>query len=282
MARRSKAASTQDAPSSGASAAAAEAPPAQDGAGATPVEVVAPEREDAAPVAALSPERMREIERAMEAIALTLDKPVSAQALAEGLSCTPADVRAAAARLNEAYAAGGRTFRLELLAGGYRLMTLPEMAPALAAFHKARSSSKLTRAGVETLAIIAYRQPVTRAELEAIRGVACGEVLKTLMERRLVTITGRAEELGRPMLYGTTRQFLELFGLASVKDLPSPEELRAVVGLRADAATETGAPAGEGAPVAAEGAAPAADQSAVQTETRADTPPQPAPAEETP
>ena len=76
-----------------------------------------------------------------------------------------------------------------------------------------------------TLSIIAYRQPITRAELEAIRGVACGEVVRTLMDRRLVKITGRAEELGRPMLYGTTRQFLDTFGLASVKDLPKPEEL---------------------------------------------------------
>ena len=83
---------------------------------------------------------------------------------------------------------------------------------------------RLSKPALETLAIIAYRQPVTRAELEAIRGVACGEVVRTLMERRLVKITGRAEELGRPMLYGTTRQFLDTFGLASVKDLPKPED----------------------------------------------------------
>jgi segregation and condensation protein B len=83
----------------------------------------------------------------------------------------------------------------------------------------------LSRAGLESLAIIAYRQPVTRAQLEAIRGVACGEVLRTLMDRRLITIKGRAEELGRPLLYATTKEFLDAFGLSSIKDLPSVGDL---------------------------------------------------------
>ena len=90
--------------------------------------------------------------------------------------------------------------------------------------HRSRASTRLSKPALETLAIIAYRQPITRAELEAIRGVACGEVVRSLMERKMVKITGRAEELGRPMLYGTTRQFLDTFGLSSVKDLPKPEE----------------------------------------------------------
>jgi segregation and condensation protein B len=85
--------------------------------------------------------------------------------------------------------------------------------------------SRLTPAALETLAIIAYRQPVLRADLEAIRGVACGEVLRGLLERRLVRIVGRAEELGRPMLYGTTKEFLQIFGLGSLKDLPKSEDL---------------------------------------------------------
>jgi segregation and condensation protein B len=105
-------------------------------------------------------------------------------------------------------------------------MTLPAMAPVLAAFHKARASNRLSRAAVETLAIIAYKQPLTRAHLESIRGVACGEVLRSLLERRMITIKGRAEELGRPMLYGTTKEFLDAFGLASLKDLPSATELQ--------------------------------------------------------
>jgi segregation and condensation protein B len=135
-------------------------------------------------------------------------------------------VASAVASLNEEYERSGRSFRVESVSGGYRVMTLPAHAKAVAALAGERDTAKLSRPGVETLAIIAYRQPVTRAELEAIRGVACGEVLRSLMERRLVAIVGRAEELGRPMLYGTTRHFLEAFGLSSLKDLPTPAEFK--------------------------------------------------------
>ena len=104
------------------------------------------------------------------------------------------------------------------------MMTRAEHASVIAAMHRTRASTRLSKPALETLAIIAYRQPITRAELEAIRGVACGEVVRSLMERKMVKITGRAEELGRPMLYGTTRQFLDTFGLSNLKDLPKPEE----------------------------------------------------------
>jgi len=134
-------------------------------------------------------------------------------------------VQRAIEALNATYAETGRSFRIEPLVGGYRLMTLPDHAAAIAAFHGAASQSKLSRAAVETLAIIAYRQPVTRATLEAIRGVACGEVVRTLLERKLIAIAGRAEELGRPMLYATSKQFLDAFGLASNKDLPALSDL---------------------------------------------------------
>ncbi|MDX2132600.1 MAG: SMC-Scp complex subunit ScpB [Planctomycetota bacterium] len=128
--------------------------------------------------------------------------------------------------LNTSYERTGRSFRIEKVAGGLRVLTLPAFAPTIAALHRARQSSRLSRQGVETLAIIAYRQPVTRAQLEAIRGVSCGEVLKNLIERRLVTVQGRAEELGRPLLYATTRSFLDAFGLASLQDLPTIAELK--------------------------------------------------------
>jgi segregation and condensation protein B len=128
--------------------------------------------------------------------------------------------------LNRDYERTGRSFRIEEVAGGYRVMTLAAYAPVVAAYQRSRQSTKLTRASIETLAIIAYRQPITRAELEAIRGVSCGEVLRSLMERRMVTIKGRAEEVGRPILYGTTKQFLDVFGLASIKDLPTIQELK--------------------------------------------------------
>lgn len=128
--------------------------------------------------------------------------------------------------LNDQYEKTGRAFRIERVAGGYRFMTLARYASAVASLHQDRESVKLSRPSIETLAIIAYRQPITRAELEAIRGVACGEVLRSLMERRLIAIVGRSEELGRPMLYGTTRHFLDAFGLATLKDLPSAQDLK--------------------------------------------------------
>lgn len=135
-------------------------------------------------------------------------------------------VRAAVELLNAHYTETKRAFRIETIAGGYRLMTLPKFAPVLEAYHGKRERHGVSRAALETLSIIAYKQPITRAGLENIRGVACGEVLRSLIERRLVTIVGRAEELGRPMLYGTTRAFLETFGLSSVKDLPSVEDFK--------------------------------------------------------
>ena len=174
----------------------------------------------------------------IEAVLLSVDRPVPHERLARAIGLLPpaesaADKLAEAASeidrfvrdLNDQYERTGRAFRIESVAGGLRLMTLPRFAEAVATFHAQRTSSKLSRAALETLAIVAYRQPVTRAEIEAIRGVACGDVLRALLERKLVTITGRAEELGRPMLYGTTRQFLDAFGLASIKDLPSVAEL---------------------------------------------------------
>ncbi|MEM9372426.1 MAG: SMC-Scp complex subunit ScpB [Planctomycetota bacterium] len=171
------------------------------------------------------------IEAAVEALLLSVDRPLSAAKLAEPLApLLDADlsadaVEAAIERLNRLYDESGRAFRIEPVSGGYRLMTRPEHAPIVAALHRARASTRLSRASLETLAIIAYRQPMTRAELEAIRGVACGEVLRSLLDRKMIRITGRAEELGRPMLYGTTSQFLNVFGLANIKDLPKPDEL---------------------------------------------------------
>jgi segregation and condensation protein B len=134
-------------------------------------------------------------------------------------------IAAAVVLLNRVYHESGRTFTIELLAGGYRLMTTARWRSVIASFHGLSAQQRMSKASVETMAIIAYKQPITRAKLEAIRGVACGEVLRSLIERRLVTIVGRAEELGRPMLYGTTKGFLEAFGLATLKDLPSAAEM---------------------------------------------------------
>jgi segregation and condensation protein B len=127
--------------------------------------------------------------------------------------------------LNKSYDCDSRAFRIERIAGGYRVMTREELAPLVSRLHEQRQQQKLSQAALETLSIIAYRQPVMRAEIEVIRGVACGDVLRGLMERRLVKIVGRAEELGRPMLYGTTKDFLTIFGLANLKDLPEVQGL---------------------------------------------------------
>jgi segregation and condensation protein B len=129
-------------------------------------------------------------------------------------------VRTAIEGLNAQYASTGRSFRVEALAGGWQMLSLPSFGPLLLRLKGERQQTRLSQAALETLAIVAYRQPILRADLEAIRGVACGEVLKSLMDRRLVRIVGRAEEVGRPMLYGTTKEFLRIFGIASLQDLP--------------------------------------------------------------
>lgn len=105
-------------------------------------------------------------------------------------------------------------------------MTRAEFAPLIAQLKGVREQGRLTHAALETLAVIAYRQPILRADLEAIRGVACGEVLRGLMDRRLIKIVGRAEEVGRPMLYGTTGEFLKQFGIGRLDDLPNAKDLR--------------------------------------------------------
>lgn len=167
---------------------------------------------------------------AIEAVVMTSDRPISAGKIALALGLNGRGdgvkiVRDAVDALNAQYDESHRSFRIENVAGGYRVVTRPDFAPAVRALHGVRESGKLSRAGVETLAIIAYKQPITRADIESIRGVACGEVLRTLLDRRLVDIVGRAEELGRPMLYGTSKLFLETFGLANLKDLPNVGEI---------------------------------------------------------
>jgi segregation and condensation protein B len=163
----------------------------------------------------------------VEAILFSADKPLPAGRISEiGELGGAKVVRETIKLLNGRYEQVGSSFRIREIAGGFQMQTLPEYADVLARLVKNRTESKLSQAALETLAIIAYRQPVLRADVESIRGVACGEVLRTLMERNLVRITGRAEEIGRPMLYGTTRYFLEVFGLASLEDLPNAEQLR--------------------------------------------------------
>lgn len=163
--------------------------------------------------------------RLLEALLLATHHPLTAGRLAELMDLpTPGPVRAAIKGLNAEYEQTNRAFRIDQVAGGYQILTLPEFGEHLKKLHQREVDAKLTKAALETLAIIAYKQPILRADIEAIRGVACGETVRNLMEKHLVKIAGRAEEPGRPILYGTTKRFLELFGLNSLKDLPQSDE----------------------------------------------------------
>jgi segregation and condensation protein B len=163
--------------------------------------------------------------RLLEALLFSTHHPLTAGRLAE-LMDLPATkpVRQAIKDLNAQYEESHRSFRVEQVAGGYQLLTLPEFGEHLQRLHQREIDTKLTKAALETLASIAYKQPILRADIEAIRGVACGETIRSLMEKRLVNIAGRAEEPGRPILYGTTKRFLEVFGLNTLKDLPQGED----------------------------------------------------------
>jgi segregation and condensation protein B len=166
---------------------------------------------------------------ALEALLFTTHHPLTAARLGELLDLPSAkSVRKAVKDLNAQYESGGRSFRIDQVAGGFQILTLPEFGDHLKKLHQREADTKLTKAALETLAIIAYKQPILRANIEAIRGVACGETIRSLMEKHLVKIAGRAEEPGRPILYGSTKRFLELFGLNSLKDLPQPDALKPV------------------------------------------------------
>jgi segregation and condensation protein B len=136
------------------------------------------------------------------------------------------EARTLLGEISRQYDARGSAFVVEQVAGGYQLLTRPKFSPWLRKIAPAAQEVLLTQPALETLAVVAYRQPVLRAEIEAIRGVQCGELLRQLMDRDLLRIVGRSEELGRPILYGTTRRFLESYGLHSLDGLPRAAELR--------------------------------------------------------
>ncbi len=161
----------------------------------------------------------------LEALLFSTRSPLTTGRLGELMDISSSKVlRSAIKQLNKTYEETARSFRIEQVAGGYQLLTLPEFGQILKSMHRKEADAKLTKSALETLAIIAYKQPILRADIEAIRGVACGETIRSLMEKHLVRIDGRAEVPGRPILYGTTKRFLEIFGLNSLKDLPKEED----------------------------------------------------------
>ncbi len=134
-------------------------------------------------------------------------------------------VRAALETLRQRLESSGLPIELKILAGGATLLTRPELAETVQRLFKVRKNERLSAAALETLAVIAYRQPVTKAEIEAIRGVQAGPMLRTLVDRGFARVEGRADVPGHPLQYGTTRLFLDRFGLASLEDLPRDSEL---------------------------------------------------------
>ena len=175
------------------------------------------------------------VSRVVEAVLFASQTPLSAAELARvGEGLDEERVEEAVRELREEYEREGRAFGIYEVGGGFQVLTRPEFAPYLERFDSIPASPRLSAPALETLAIIAYRQPVGRAEIEEIRGVGSGGVLKTLQERELVEVVGRGEGLGRPLLWGTTRKFLEHFGFRSIEDLPRPEELPVVLAYRGE------------------------------------------------
>ncbi|MDA0378040.1 MAG: SMC-Scp complex subunit ScpB [Bacteroidetes bacterium] len=177
-----------------------------------------------------------DFDAAIEALVFAAEEPVSATILARSWaeatgSDAPrtADVEAAVERINLQLNEEGRPYSIEKWGGGFRFATRPELAPFLIALFATDRQRKLSRTLMETLAILAYRQPVSRGELEFVRGVDCDYAIRKLLEYGLIDVTGRAERVGRPLLYATTDRFLELFGLHTLDDLPNLRELESIL-----------------------------------------------------
>jgi segregation and condensation protein B len=169
-----------------------------------------------------------EAKKIVEALLFAVHEPISVRKISEAIVGTETkQIKEIIQQLREEYDAHDRAFQIEEIANGFQLLSRPEYHEWISKIRKKTGEAKLSQAAIETLAIIAYKQPIIRADVEAIRGVQSGQMIRTLIEKGLVKITGRDEVLGRPLLYGTTKMFLEHFGLKSTKDLPKVEELEA-------------------------------------------------------
>lgn len=160
----------------------------------------------------------------VEALLFASDAPVEVERIREVLDLgSAAEARALATALGERYAERGSALQVVEVGGGYRMVTRPEVAPWLVRLARSRSRARLSRPALETLAIVAYRQPASRPEIDAVRGVNSEGVLENLMDKRMIRIAGRKDAPGRPFLYETTREFLVAFGLRDLSDLPAVE-----------------------------------------------------------
>jgi segregation and condensation protein B len=167
-----------------------------------------------------------EVKRIVEALLFAVQEPISVRKICEVVEDAESkEIREVIQQLREEYDTHDRVFQIEEIANGFQLLSRPEYHEWISKIRKKSGESKLSQQALETLSIIAYKQPIIRAEIEAIRGVQSGQMIRTLIEKGLVKITGRDEVLGRPLLYGTTTKFLDHFGLKSIKDLPKVEDL---------------------------------------------------------
>lgn len=170
-----------------------------------------------------------ELTAVLESLLFVSGDPISAKRLTEALEgISLVRVRDALDTLTKNYNASGRGLRIVEVAGGYQIATRSECAPWIRSLDKIKAATRLSKSALETLAIAAYKQPVTRGEIELIRGVDSAGVLRTLMERRIIKIVGRREGVGRPILYGTTQDFLRFFGLKDLSDLPNLKDLKEI------------------------------------------------------
>ncbi len=166
---------------------------------------------------------MADIKRSCEAILFTSNEPVSLKRLKETTKVETPKIREAITQLKQEYDKEGRSFQIIDIAGGFQITTRPEYAETIKAFLKKYRTHRLSKSALETVTIIAYRQPITRAEIERLRGVSVEWVLNTLDEKELIRVVGREHKPGAPNLYGTTKEFLRYFGLNKLIDLPKIE-----------------------------------------------------------
>jgi segregation and condensation protein B len=173
----------------------------------------------------------------IEALIFASDEPIPASEIVktikdidgEDIKITPSDIEATIDELNKKYESIESSFRILRIANGYIFGTKQEFAKYVGYLSTEKSKRRLSQAALETLAIIAYKQPITKPEIEMIRGVNSDYILNTLLEKNLITIKGRSETIGRPLLYGTTEEFLKYFGLNNISDLPKPREIEEIM-----------------------------------------------------
>lgn len=163
----------------------------------------------------------------LEALIFAADSPVNERHLKSylGDDLNGFSITETIAILNNEYGEGGRSFRIVAVADGFQMITQPQFASYIKKMYMGRVRNKLSQAALEVLAVISFKQPISKADISAVRGANSDSVVKNLLERRLITISGRGEGIGRPLLYSTTSEFLEYFGINSINELPKPREI---------------------------------------------------------